>query len=489
MDICYLKAHEINALLKKREISCRDICAAIVQRAQAVEKDVNAYITFDPAALLKQADDVDGYILDGGKIMDFTAIPMAIKDNFCTKGIRTTCASKMLKDYIPVYDASALKDLREQRFLVSGKANMDEFAMGSSNENSYFGPVRNPWDLSRVSGGSSGGPAASVASGTAICSLGSDTGGSIRQPAAFCGLVGFKPTYGRVSRYGVVAFASSLDQVSPITRDMRDCANLLNALCGHDPLDSTSIDAKEEDFTASLDQSVKKMRVGYIKELMVNGVDKQITGSIKSVLNAFEKEGASVEEVSLPSVEYALSVYYIIAPSEASSNLSRFDGVRYGYRDMHALTTKKMYKSSRSEGFGDEVKRRIMLGTYSLSSGYYDAYYEKAQKVRTLIINELTESFKKYDILIAPTSPTTAFKIGEKVDDLIMMYLSDICTIPVNLAGIPAASIPVSLSDEGLPIGIQVMADTLREDNIIKAGSFIEKISGFDAIPTLKNNT
>ncbi len=489
MDICYLKAHELNALLKKREISCREICTAIVKRVQAVDRDINAYITFDESALFKQADEVDRYISKGGEIKDFTAIPMAIKDNFCTKGIRTTCASKMLKDYIPVYDASSIRKLKDQNFVISGKANMDEFAMGSSNENSYFGPVRNPWDLSRVSGGSSGGPAASVASGTSICSLGSDTGGSIRQPAAFCGLVGLKPTYGRVSRYGVVAFASSLDQVSPITRDMRDCANMLNAICGHDPLDSTSIDVKTEDFTGFLDQSVKKMKVGYIKDLMVNGIDGQIIETVKSVLSAFEKEGASIEEVSLPSIEYALSVYYIIAPSEASSNLSRFDGVRYGYRDMDAKTTKQMYKKSRSEGFGDEVKRRIMLGTYSLSSGYYDAYYEKAQRVRTLIINEFTAAFKKFDILIAPTTPTTAFKVGEKVNDLIKMYLSDICTIPVNLAGLPAASIPAALSDEGLPIGVQVMADKLREDNIIKAGSFIEKVSGFDSIPKVKNNS
>ena len=362
---------------------------------------------------------------------------------------------------------------------------MDEFAMGSSNENSFFGPVSNPWDTGRVPGGSSGGPAASVAAGEAICSLGSDTGGSIRQPASLCGVVGFKPTYGMVSRYGLVAFASSLDQIGPFTRDMEDCAALLNAICGHDSHDSTSLDMKVPDFKSFLKDDIKGMKIGVPSELMIEGIDPEVRSAVDSALRMAEDMGAEVEEISIPNLEYALNVYYIIAPSEASSNLSRFDGVRYGYRDSSADTLRNMYRKTRAEGFGDEVKRRIMIGTYCLSAGYYDAYYEKALKVRTLIINDFNKAFSKYDILISPTSPTTAFKKGEKTDDPLTMYMCDICTIPVNLAGLPAVSIPAGLSGEGLPIGLQVMGNVLREDNVIRAAYSLEKAIGFKGIPDL----
>jgi aspartyl-tRNA(Asn)/glutamyl-tRNA(Gln) amidotransferase subunit A len=486
LDLFYMKAHQLNSLLKKREVSSREICSAIAERVGTVEEEINGYITFDEDELFRQADEADRYIAQGEEIGPFTGIPVAIKDNFSIKGMKMTCASRMLKDFIAVYNATSVKKLSAQRFVISGKANMDEFAMGSSNETSYFGPVKNPWDLSKVSGGSSGGAAATVASGTAICSLGSDTGGSVREPASFCGLVGFKPTYGRISRYGIVAFASSLDQVGPLTRDIRDCADLLNQICFHDPLDSTSIDAKEQDFTSFLDRDIRNMRIGVIKELMDKIDEPIIADSIKKVIAHLEKEGAMVEEVSLPLLDYALSIYYIISASEASSNLSKFDGVRFGYRDKDSKTLRMMYRRSRSEGFGDEVKRRIMTGTFSLSSGYYDAYYEKAQKARTLIVNGFSDAFKEYDALICPTTPMSAFGIKEKVDDLISR--ADFCTTPVNLAGLPALSMPVGLSKEGLPIGLQLISDILREDNIIKLGSFIEKACSFDHIPRDKKS-
>jgi aspartyl-tRNA(Asn)/glutamyl-tRNA(Gln) amidotransferase subunit A len=367
--------------------------------------------------------------------------------------------------------------------MLIGKANMDEFAMGSSNENSFFGPVRNPWDYERVPGGSSGGPAASVASGEAVCALGSDTGGSIRQPASLCGVVGLKPTYGLISRYGLIAFASSLDQIGPLTKDVTDSAILLDTISGHDPNDSTSIDSKLPKYRDFLKEGIKGLRIGVPKELMVKEMDSQVRDSIKKVLSLAQKMGASVEETSLPNLEYALAVYYIIAPSEASSNLSRFDGVRYGLREAGENTLRSMYKKTRSEGFGEEVKRRIMIGTYCLSSGYYDAYYEKAQKVRTLIIDDFKRSFEDFDVLISPTSPTTAFKIGEKTEDPLMMYLSDICTIPVNLAGLPAISIPSGLSRDGLPIGLQIIGNSLREDIVLKTAYNLEKAIGFSAKP------
>ncbi|MCL4377211.1 MAG: Asp-tRNA(Asn)/Glu-tRNA(Gln) amidotransferase subunit GatA [Actinobacteria bacterium] len=475
MSLINLSAYELNDAIRKKEVSVLDIAEAYLQRIEKVEDKINAFITFDRDLFLSRAKEIDGYIKEGNEVFDFTGIPIAIKDNICTKDIRTTCASKILANYISVYDATVIKKLNRQHFLMVGKANMDEFAMGSSNENSAFGPVRNPWNLDCVPGGSSGGPAASVAAMEAVCSLGSDTGGSIRQPASLCGIVGIKPTYGMVSRYGLVAFASSLDQIGPLSKNVRDCAALLEIISGYDECDSTSIKADIPKYTSFLNSDIKGMKIGVPKELMVREIDSEVRDLIYKVLRMLEKSGALIEEVSLPNLEYALSVYYIIAPSEASSNLSRFDGVRYGYRNMESATLREMYKKTRAEGFGAEVKRRIMIGTYCLSSGYYDAYYEKAQKVRTLIINDFKKAFSNYDVLISPTSPTTAFKIGDKADDPLMMYLSDICTIPVNLAGIPAISLPAGISKNNLPVGIQVIGNILREDNILKIAGAIER--------------
>ncbi len=485
MEINYLTAHQLKDRLKKKEISSTEVTESVYSRIEAVEEKLNSYIRLEKKSALKKAAEVDKYIGSGGEISDFTGIPLAVKDNICTKGVTTTCASKILENYIPVYNATVIEKLEKQDYVLVGKANMDEFAMGSSNENSHFGPVKNPWDTGRVPGGSSGGPAACVAAGEAICSIGSDTGGSIRQPASLCGVVGFKPTYGMVSRYGLVAFASSLDQIGPLTRDVEDCAALLNVICGHDKNDSTSISGEVPDYKKYLEQDIKNLKVGVPRELMVEGIDREVKEAVEAALKMIEEMGGSVEETSLPSLEHALSVYYIIAPSEASSNLSRFDGVRYGYRNMEQKTLRKMYRRSRAEGFGNEVKRRIMIGTYCLSAGYYDAYYEKAQRVRTLIINDFKKAFKKYDVLISPTSPTTAFKIGERTEDPLTMYLSDICTIPVNLAGLPAVSIPAGLSGDGLPIGVQIIGNILREDNVLRAARRLEEAIGFAGRPEL----
>lgn len=483
MRLNYLTAHKLKEELESKQISCMDIVLSLFSRIEDIDRDINAYIRVEKESALKAAGKIDRKISDGEKIDDFMGIPIGIKDNICTKAITTTCASKILEDYVPVYDATVIKKLKKRDYILTGKLNMDEFAMGSSNENSFFGPVSNPWDTSRVPGGSSGGPAASVAAGEAICSLGSDTGGSIRQPASLCGVVGFKPTYGLVSRYGLIAFASSLDQIGPFSRDMEDCASLLNVICGYDKHDSTSIKAKVPDFKSFLRDDIKGMKIGVPVELMAGGMDPEVKNAVNSVLKIAEDRGAEVEEISIPNLEYALSIYYIIAPSEASSNLSRFDGVRYGFRDRTAKTLRNMYRKTRAQGFGDEVKRRIMIGTYCLSAGYYDAYYEKALKVRTIIIKDFERAFSKYDVLISPTSPTTAFKAGEKIDDPLAMYLSDICTIPANLAGLPAVSIPAGLSKADLPIGLQIMGNVLREDNVIRAAYSLEKAIGFKGVP------
>lgn len=518
MPLNFLPAHSLNNLLKKKQVSVSDIAKAVTDAIEKVEPEIHAFLRYDAGHILKRAAEIDKYISSGGRIKDFTGIPVAVKDNICTLGVTTTCASKILSNYVPVYDATVIQRLKLQDYILTGKANMDEFAMGSSNENSFFGPVKNPWDISRVPGGSSGGPAAAVAAGISTCSIGSDTGGSIRQPASLCGVVGLKPTYGLVSRYGLIAFASSLDQIGPFTHDVEDSARLLNVISGWDENDSTSISSVKNgkiDYTGFLKDDIKGIRIGIPKELMVEEIDPQVKDAVQKALKLAQDAGAIIEETSLPSLEYALSVYYIIAPSEASSNLSRFDGVRYGYRNKDAQTLRQMYKKSRSEGFGPEVKRRIMIGTYSLSAGYYDAYYEKAQKVRTLINNDFAKAFEKYDVLISPTSPTTAFKIGEKIEDPLQMYMSDICTIPVNLAGLPAISIPAGLSkssvaagaaglsksfkltesanpheaqdssgeNPALPIGLQIIANTLREDNIFRVAYTLEKALGFDKHP------
>jgi len=486
LDLNYLTAYNLKKMMESGQISCRDIVESIFSRIEDTDGTLNAYIRVEKENALKSAREIDENISAGEKIGDFTGIPVGVKDNICTEGITTTCASKILENYVPIYDATVIGKLKKRGYILTGKLNMDEFAMGSSNENSYFGPVSNPWDRSRVPGGSSGGPAASVAAGEAVCSLGSDTGGSIRQPASLCGVVGFKPTYGLVSRYGLVAFASSLDQIGTFSRDMRDCASLLNVICGRDVYDSTSIDAGAVDYRDFLRDDIKGMRIGVPFELMPEGTEPDVRDRIMRVLKMAEDMGAFVEEISIPSLEYALNIYYIIAPSEASSNLSRFDGVRYGFRDGDAATLRSMYRKTRSGGFGEEVKRRIMIGTYCLSAGYYDAYYEKALKVRTLIIDDFKKAFSKYDVLVSPTSPTTAFKKGEKLDDPLTMYLSDICTIPANLAGLPAVSIPAGLSADRLPVGVQVMGDVLREDNVIRAAYSLEKAIGFKDIPDIQ---
>jgi len=485
LELNHYKAHELKKMLETKQVSCMDIAGSIFSRIEDIDEDINAYIRVEKESALESAGRIDGKIAAGEKVEDLMGIPVGIKDNICTKAITTTCASKILENYIPVYDATVIKRLKKRDYILAGKLNMDEFAMGSSNENSFFGSVSNPWDTTRVPGGSSGGPAASVASGEAICSLGSDTGGSIRQPASLCGIVGFKPTYGMVSRYGLIAFASSLDQIGPFSRDMEDCASMLNIICGHDRHDSTSIKTKTPDYKSFLKDDIKGMKIGVPEQLMVEGMDPEVKSAVKKALKMAEDMGAEIEEISIPNLKYALNVYYIIAPSEASSNLSRFDGVRYGYRDRTAKALRDMYKKTRARGFGDEVKRRIMIGTYCLSAGYYDAYYEKALKIRTIIINDFKKAFSKYDILISPTSPTTAFKTGEKMDDPLTMYLSDICTIPANLAGLPAVSIPAGLSKAGLPIGLQIMGDVLREDNIIRAAYSLEKAIAFKGVPNI----
>jgi aspartyl-tRNA(Asn)/glutamyl-tRNA(Gln) amidotransferase subunit A len=485
VETYYLTAHQLRDMLVKKEISSFEITESIYRRIEEVEERLNSFIRLEKENALSRAKKVDSLIADGSVVGELTGIPVAIKDNICTKDITTTCASKILENYIPIYNASVIDRLESNNYILIGKANMDEFAMGSSNENSYFGPVKNPWDITRVPGGSSGGPVASVAAGEAVCALGSDTGGSIRQPASLCGVVGFKPTYGMVSRYGLVAFASSLDQIGPITRDVEDCAVVLNVICGHDENDSTSINTQVPDYKKFLVPDIKGLKIGVPEELMVKGIDSEVRDKVLQVIKIAQDMGAEVEEISIPSLKHALSVYYIIAPSEASSNLSRFDGVRYGYRNASAKTLREMYRKSRAEGFGEEVKRRIMIGTYCLSAGYYDAYYEKASRVRTIIINDFKKAFSKFDVLLSPTSPTTAFKIGERMDDPLTMYLSDICTIPVNLAGLPAISIPAGLSSGRLPIGVQIIGDLLREDNVLRVAYSLEKAIGFKEKPDL----
>lgn len=475
MELHKLTAYEINNLLSKKEVKLQEVVECIFKRIEEVENKIRSYITLTREVAIAQAQEFDNNqnLKPQTQNSKLLGIPIAIKDNICTCGIKTTCASKILENFIPPYDATVIKLLKDVYSPIIGKTNLDEFAMGSSCENSGFFPTRNPHDIERVPGGSSGGSAASVASECAIWSLGSDTGGSIRQPAAFCGVVGMKPTYGRVSRFGLVAFASSLDQIGPITRDVRDCAYLLNIICGHDKYDSTSVNIAVPDFTKSLVCDVKNLKIGLPKELYGDGIDKNILEYIYRALKILEKEGAKIEETSLPHIEYALATYYIIATSEASSNLARYDGVKYGLR-IGEDDVINMYKKTRSFGFGDEVKRRIIMGTYSLSSGYYDAYYLKAQKVRAKIQDDFKNAFLKYDVLITPTTPTVAFKIGEKTQDPLQMYLSDICTIPVNLAGLPAISIPCGKIN-GLPVGLQIIGKHFDEETLIKVAYTCEQ--------------
>lgn len=485
MKLYELTAHQLHKMLVDKEISSVELCRSVFERIESVEDKVKAYLLLTERDAMAQAEAADRKIKAGEEVASLAGIPIGIKDLICTKGVTTTCASKILANYVPVYNATVVEKLLSQDFVMPGKLNMDEFAMGSSTENSSFWPTHNPWDLDRVPGGSSGGSAAAVAAGEAIMALGSDTGGSIRQPAALCGVVGLKPTYGLVSRYGLVAFASSLDQIGPITKDVTDCALLLNAITGHDPCDSTSLDVQTHDHTQFLKNNVKGLKIGVPVELMVKGIQPEVRSAVEDALNLLEGLGAKIERVSLPHLEYGLSAYYIIAPAEASSNLARFDGVRYGHRTAQPVEDMiDMYMKTRAEGFGEEVKRRIMLGTYALSAGYYEAYYGQAQKVRTLIIDDFNKAFLRFDVLISPTSPTVAFKIGEKVDDPLQMYLSDICTIPVNLAGLPAISVPCGLAD-GLPVGLQIIGKALDEGTILRAAYTFEQHFGFKERPAL----
>jgi aspartyl-tRNA(Asn)/glutamyl-tRNA(Gln) amidotransferase subunit A len=462
-----LTIHEAHRLLKTKQLSSVELTKAYLERIHQVEPKVHALVTITDEPALRQAQKADELIANGDA-NPLTGIPVVIKDNICTRGILTTCSSKMLENFVPPYDAAVIEKLDGCGAVMIGKANMDEFAMGSSNEHSAFFPTHNPWDLTRVPGGSSGGPAVAVATDEAIYALGSDTGGSIRQPAGFCSVTGLKPTYGRVSRYGLVAFASSLDQIGPLTQDVTDCALVLNAIAGFDTRDSTSVPYPTPDFTQCLTTDLNGLNIGIPEEYFVEGMQAEVETAIKAAINKLEELGARVEwGVSLAHTRYALAAYYIIAPSEASANLARYDGVKYGFSYSDADSMWEALEKTRQYGFGAEVKRRIMLGTYALSAGYYDAWYLKAQRVRTLIRQEFDQAFEKFDALVTPTSPTVPFKIGEKVDDPFQMYLSDVCTLPINIAGIPGISIPAGFAD-GLPIGMQIVGKPFSEEIILK---------------------
>lgn len=469
-----LTIHELHKKLINKEISAVELTKQIIAHKETVEPKVQAYLQDTYEAALAQAEKVDAKIAAGEEISVLAGIPGAIKDNICIKDQRTTCAPKMLENYVSPYDASVIERLKDSDYVSLGKVNLDEFAMGGSTENSAFKKTGNPWNVDYVPGGSSGGSAAAVASGSAIWALGSDTGGSIRQPASFCGLVGLKPTYGLVSRYGLVAFASSLDQIGPITRDVEDAAIVLNAIAAHDPKDSTSIPGERPDYTKALTADVKGLKIGIPKEFFGEGVNEEVRQAMEEAIETYRKLGAEIVEVSLPSVKHAISAYYIIAPAEASSNLSRYDGVSYGLR-VPADNLVEMSTKTRSEGFGPEVQRRILLGTYVLSSGYYDAYYLKAMKVRALIKEEFDKVFEQVDILLTPTAPNVAYKKGEKINDPLAMYLEDMCTIPVNLAGIPAISVPAGFTAEGLPIGMQLIGPALSEEKLIRGAYTFEQ--------------
>ncbi len=469
---------EITDLLQKKEVSSVEVTESVLSRIDNVENDVKAYLARTDA--LKKAKEVDQRRASGETLPLLAGVPFALKDNICTDGITTTCSSKMLSNFVPPYSAFVAKKLFEAEGVLLGKLNMDEFAMGSSTETSYMQKTTNPFDTSRVPGGSSGGSAASVAADEAFFSLGTDTGGSIRQPASLCGVVGLKPTYGRVSRWGVVAFASSLDQVGPITKSVEDSATILQAIAGRDPMDASSLDMPVPDYSKALRKGVKGMRIGMPKEYFGEGISKEVLDSVLSLAKKLEAEGAIVEECTLPNTKYALPTYYIISSAEATSNLGRYDGVKYGYRAESFDGLDDMIRKSRSEGFGAEVKRRIMLGTYVLSAGYYDAYYKHGQQVRTLIMQDFQQTFDKFDVLLTPTSPTTAWQFGGKSDPL-EMYASDICTVSVNVAGLPAITIPCGLGEGGLPIGAQFIGNTLREEDIFQAAFAAEQL-----VPSIK---
>lgn len=476
MSLFNLRLSEVHDRLHHKDLSVQELVQASVARISDTDAKIGAFLTLNEEGALAQAKAMDASgAAERGLLY---GLPAGIKDNIVTEGLRTTCASQFLSNYDPIYDATVVEKLKAAQSVTIGKLNMDEFAMGGSNENSSFQLTRNPWDTERVPGGSSGGSAASVAAGQVYFSLGSDTGGSIRQPAAYCGIVGLKPTYGLVSRYGLVAFASSLDQIGPLTKNVEDSAYVLQAIAGHDKRDTTSANVEIPDYTAALTGDIKGLRIGVAKEYLGEGIDPQVKARVMEALKTFESLGAEWEEVSLPHTDYAIATYYLLASSEASSNLARFDGVRYGVRAEDPANLLDLYKKSRSEGFGPEVKRRIMLGTYALSSGYYDAYYKKAQQVRTLIKRDFDQAFERFDLIVGPTAPTTAFRIGEQVGDPLTMYLNDICTIPVSLAGVPAISVPCGLAD-GLPVGLQIIGKPFDESTVLRAAHAFEGMTEF----------
>ncbi len=479
MELYRLTIHELQEKLEAGTVSAADVIAALYRRIDEVEGKVHAYVTLTRELAVKQAAAAD-LALQRGEGGALAGVPIALKDILCTRGIRTTCGSRMLADFIPPYDAAVVERLRDAGAIFLGKTNMDEFAMGSSNETSYFGPTANPWDTDRTPGGSSGGSAAAVAADECLAALGSDTGGSIRQPAALCGVVGMKPTYGRVSRYGLIAFASSLDQIGPFTKDVEDCAIIMNVIAGHDPRESTSIPAAVPDYRQFLARGVEGWKVGIPQEYFLAGIDREVEASVRRAIAVIEGLGAQCVPITLPHTEYCLAVYYIIAPAEASSNLARYDGVKYGFRSRSGRDLLDMYKKTRSEGFGAEVKRRIMLGTYVLSSGYYDAYYKKASQVRGLIKRDFDEAFRQCDVIMTPTAPTPAFRLGEKTDDPMQMYLSDIFTISANLAGIPGLSVPCGFTSGGLPIGVQFLAGHFEEEKLFQVAAAYEKNAGLE---------
>ena len=475
MALNQLTAHELHEKLKTREITAVELTESVFEHIEEVELQVKGYLTLTKELALEQAAAADRGFQNGNEMPSLAGIPFAIKDVICTKGVRTTCASKILENFVPPYDATVMNKLNKQGIVMIGKTNMDEFAMGSSTENSAYQITHNPWDLTTIPGGSSGGSAAVVAADTAILSLGSDTGGSIRQPAALCGVVGMKPTYGRISRYGLIAFASSLDQIGPFTKDVTDCALVLNALCGKDEMDSTSVDVPVPDFTKSLINDVKGMKIGVPKEYFAKGLDAEVAVSVQTAIVKLESLGASIVDISLPHTDYAIATYYIIAPAEASANLARYDGVRYGYRTEEPTDLINMYKKTRSEGFGNEVKRRIMLGTFALSTGYQDAYYKKAQKVRTLIKSDFDAAFEKVDVIVTPTSPTPAFKLGERTEDPLQMYMCDVMTTPASHAGLPGISVPCGFVKNGLPVGLQLLAKPFAEESVLRVAYTFEQ--------------
>ena len=473
MEILNLTLWQLRELLRKKEVSCYEVVSVLLEKIYDEDQKLHSYLYINEKAI-EEAKKVDEKIAKGEELGTLCGIPISIKDNICTKNMPTTCGSKILENFYSPYDATVIERLKSQGAIIIGKTNMDEFAFGSSTENSAFGPTKNPFDKKRVPGGSSGGSAAAVSANLCFASLGSDTGGSIRQPASFCGVVGFKPTYGRVSRYGLVAFASSLDQIGPITKDVRDCCILLKVISGKDRRDSTSLEKSVCDYESHIRERIDGIRIGIPKEYFIEGIDKDVEEKMKYIIRVVEEIGGKVENISLPHTKYGIATYYIISTAEASANLARFDGVKYGYRSKNSSSILELYTNTRGEGFGDEVKRRIILGTYVLSSGYYEAYYLKAQKVRTLIKEDFLNAFQKVDIILTPTTPELPFKLGEKTDEPLKMYLSDIFTVNVNLAGLPAVSIPVGFSPTKLPVGLQIIGPHFCEERVIRVASAIE---------------